>query len=147
MSDPTTKAIEKLGRELDDALDIGSFAMGDGPSSDDYARVLLAAGWVSPDEHHETLNDYGKAVGDLNLANYRLGRVEALAGELEAADNGSADKDYRLARFVVTELRAAIAMYGGTQTSGHTSPAAGGTPEAAARKGSQPAVSGTHLGT
>ena len=34
-----------------------------------------------------------------------------------------------------------------TQTSGHTSPAAGGTPEAAARKGSQPAVSGTHLGT
>ena len=35
----------------------------------------------------------------------------------------------------------------GTQTSGHTSPAAGETPEAAARKGSQPAVSGTHLGT
>ena len=35
----------------------------------------------------------------------------------------------------------------GTQTSGHTSPAAGGTPETAARKGSQPAVSGTHLGT
>ena len=32
-------------------------------------------------------------------------------------------------------------------TSGHTSPAAGGTPEEAARKGSQPAVSGTHLGT
>ncbi|HEY9408622.1 MAG TPA: hypothetical protein VIP77_03485 [Jiangellaceae bacterium] len=34
-----------------------------------------------------------------------------------------------------------------TQTSGHTSPAAGETPETAARKGSQPAVSGTHLGT
>ena len=35
----------------------------------------------------------------------------------------------------------------GTQTSGHTSPAAGRNPEAAVRKGSQPAVSGTHLGT
>ena len=38
-----------------------------------------------------------------------LQRVEALAGELEAADNGSADKDYRLGRFVVSEIRAIVA--------------------------------------
>lgn len=43
--------------------------------------------------------------------------------------------------------RRALAEAKLAQTSGHTSPAAGGTPEAAARKGSQPAVSGTHLGT
>ena len=49
------------------------------------ARAIMAAGWVSPGAHadviediHETLDDYGKAVGELNLANHRRVRVEAL---------------------------------------------------------------------
>lgn len=60
------------------------------------ARAIIAAGWVSPGAHadliediHETLDDYGKAVGDLNLANHRRVRVEALlaaeiASEIES---------------------------------------------------------------
>lgn len=46
MTEPTPEAIEKLARELDDALDIGGYAMGDGPSSRDYAGAVLAAGYV-----------------------------------------------------------------------------------------------------
>lgn len=76
------------------------------------ATAIVEAGWVSPEEHHETLNDYGQAVGDLNLANYRLSRVEALAEELEAADSGSNAADYRLARFIVGEIRTALAAGG-----------------------------------
>ena len=71
--------------------------------------ALTFMGWVSPEDHHETLNDYGQAVGDLNLANHRLGRVHALAEELDAADSGSNAADYRLARFIVSEIRGILA--------------------------------------
>lgn len=40
--------------------------------------ALTFMGWVSPEEHYETLNDYGQAVGDLNLANHRLARIKEL---------------------------------------------------------------------
>lgn len=47
-------------------------------------RAIIAAGWVSPEQHHETLNDYGQAVGDLNLAHYLIGRTAALAANWDA---------------------------------------------------------------
>ena len=66
----------------------------------------------------------------------RMGLIRAEgwneSNDLEQRNNGKPQRQWR---------------WLGAQTSGHTSPAAGETPEAAARKGSQPAVSGTHLGT
>lgn len=86
---PTHEAVEALARiiyrtsfgrdiDADDAL-YESILVGRREAAKHIARAVLAAGYVSPEEHHETLNDYGKAVGDLNDANHRLAQIKVLA--------------------------------------------------------------------
>jgi hypothetical protein len=90
MSEPTTEAIEKLARELDDALDIGGYAMGDGPSSRDYARAVLAAGYVKREDTDEgwttLVDEHGKVLAfldDLKRESER-GRGADIAGMVDA---------------------------------------------------------------
>jgi hypothetical protein len=112
----------------------------------------LAVGWVNPSARIENLED---AIRRLHR---KVADIEALADDLGKKSDAAYEKRftedwaYHEGRGDTYEeaeslLRAALADPDSTQTSGHTSPAAGDTPEAAARKGSQPAVSGTHLGT
>lgn len=91
MSDPT--------RELA-AVITARYSSFDALSALGIATAIVEAGWVSPEEHHETLNDYGQAVGDLNFANYRLARVEALAAE---------DWHWTAGHALADRLRAALA--------------------------------------
>ena len=124
----------------------------DGLSALGIAAAIVEAGWVSEQDHLSEIERYateareaqaenGKHIRLRRVAEAKVERVAALADALEHWYGDDSIDD------VIAAVRGAIAEFDGTQTSGHISPAAGGTPEAAARKGSQPAVSGAHLGT
>ncbi len=114
-------------------------------AAEQLAEDILALGWLSPVEH-TTYRDLATlaAANDIQRAKRAEAKVERVAALADALEHWFGDDSID---DVIAAVRGAIAEFDGTQTSGHTSPAAGDTPEAAARKGSQPAVSGTHLGT
>lgn len=99
MSEPTPEAVEELARELDDLLDIGKYAMGDAPTSRDYARVFLAAGHVDHGTYAaaamardaaEQMHD--RAIAENDRLRAQVAGSRRVADEMDQRTNRSTDR-------------------------------------------------------
>ncbi len=135
-TDPTPEAVEELRKILADHWAAGmarsgapaewecvcdvALEMSDEAHQAHTAREVLAAGWVSPGEHAAvTANGNWQAENGakyMGLYGRLYNRIDGLAGELEAADSGSNAADYRLGRFVVSEIRGILSGLQDEQT-------------------------------